>query len=538
MPSTPSTTSTPAARRRPVIEPPRPDLRLAAIDVGSNSLHMIVAQIGVDGAVSTLWRAKEMVGLGRMSFPSHRLSRESMDQAILALRRFQQEAYTRHCEKVVGVATSAVREATNGGDFILRARRELGINIRVVSARDEARLIYLGVRHAADLTGGPHLIVDIGGGSVEFIVADEHRPLLLESRKLGAARMTAQFVKSDPIHVDELERLLKHYEQELDPLVAAIQAHRPTHALGTSGTLENLAAMTGSTGDAVAGIPALIEPDKLSRLVGKLIESRARDREKLEGLDEQRRPQIIAGALLANEVMRRLGLKGIELCRSALREGILVEYLARHQPDLAVRRQIPDPRRRSVLGLARRCNWEQPHAEHVTALCLQLFDQLGHVHRLGPKERELIEFGSLLHDIGWHIAGKKHHHHSMYLILHGNLKGFDAEEVRVIANVARYHRKALPDNGHEPFAKLSSRGKRVVRVGAALLRIADGLDRSHNQVVSGVRCRAAAGEVRVTLETRGDPALEIWAAKRKRDGFEELFDRSVTFRPAAGAAKA
>src|SRR6266581_4070137 len=180
MPLSPAT----AIRRRSSIEPPRPDLRLAAIDVGSNSLHMIVAQIGVDGAVTTLWRAKEMVGLGRASFPSQRLSRDAMEQAILALRRFQQEAFTRHCEKIIAVATSAVREASNGGDFILQARRELGINLRVVSARDEARLIYLGVRHAADLKGGPHLIVDIGGGSVELIVADENRPLLLESRKL------------------------------------------------------------------------------------------------------------------------------------------------------------------------------------------------------------------------------------------------------------------------------------------------------------------------------------------------------------------
>src|SRR5437763_2323251 len=212
-----STAAIPVPRRRTAVEPPRPDLRLAAIDVGSNSLHMIVAQIGVDGAVTTLWRAKEMVGLGRMSFPSHRLTRESMDQAILALRRFQQEAYTRHCEKIVAVATSAVREAANGGDCILRARRELGINIRVVSAKDEARLIYLGVRHAADLKGGPHLIVDIGGGSVEFIVADESRPLLLESRKLGAARMTAQFVKSDPIDAADLEKLLRHYDQVLAP---------------------------------------------------------------------------------------------------------------------------------------------------------------------------------------------------------------------------------------------------------------------------------------------------------------------------------
>ena len=518
-------------RRRPALEPPRPDLRLAAIDVGSNSLHMIVAQVGVDGAISTLWRAKEMVGLGRMSFPSHRLSVEAMDQAMLALRRFQQEAYNRHCEKIIAVATSAVREASNGGDFILRARRELGINVRVVSARDEARLIYLGVRHAADLTGGPHLIVDIGGGSVEFIVADESKPLLLESRKLGAARMTAQFVKSDPIDAADLERLLKHYDEQLSPLVESISHLKPVNALGTSGTLENLAALCGSAGDP-AGQPGVIEAERLSRVVGKLIESRAKDREKLEGLDEQRRDQIIAGALLANEVMRRLGLKQITLCRSALREGILVEYLARRQPDLAVRQQIPDPRRRSVLGLARRCNWEQPHSEHVTKLCLQLFDQLRPLHKMGEKERELIEFGGLLHDIGWHIAGKKHHRHSLYLILHGNLKGFDKQEVQVIANVARYHRKAHPDVTHEDYQALTARGKQIVNVGAALLRVADGLDRSHNAVVSSVRCSIGRDEVKVRLETRGDPALEIWAAKRKRELFEEVFKRPITFKAA------
>src|SRR5712691_9676205 len=299
----PSTTAITVARRRTPIEPPRPDLRLAAIDVGSNSLHMIVAQIGLDGAVTTLWRAKEMVGLGRASFPSHRLSREAMDQAILALRRFQQEAYTRHCEKIIAVATSAVREASNGGDFILRARRELGINVRVVSARDKARLIYSGVRHSVDLKGGPHLIVDIGGGSVEFIVADERQPLLLESRKLGAARMTAQFVKSDPIDVGELEALLKHYDQVLTPVMRAIEEHKPAHALGTSGTLENLAAICCQDN---TEMPAVIDAERLSRLVGKLIESRAKDREKIEGLDPQRRDQIVAGALLASELMRRL----------------------------------------------------------------------------------------------------------------------------------------------------------------------------------------------------------------------------------------
>jgi exopolyphosphatase / guanosine-5'-triphosphate,3'-diphosphate pyrophosphatase len=170
----------------------------------------------------------------------------------------------------------------------------------------------------------------------------------------------------------------------------------------------------------------------------------------------------------------------------------------------------------------------------VTDLCLQLFDQLESLHGMGQSERELIEFGSMLHDIGWHISGKKHHHHSLYLILHGALKGFDAEEVGIMANIARYHRKSPPGLQHEAFAALPAGAKKIVRVGAALLRVADGLDRSHNGVVSSVRCRISADKVRVNLETRGDPALEIWAAKRKRDYFESFFKRAISFKPANG----
>src|ERR1700733_2100311 len=223
--------------------PDRPEMRLAAIDVGSNSLHMVIAQADPDGAVTTLWRMKERVGLGRMSFPSHRLSKEAMDRATGALARFQQVARIRGCEKILAVATSAVRESDNGGDFLVRVRRELGIPIRVVSARDEARLIYLGVRHAVDLGTKPHFILDIGGGSVEFIVADAGKPMLLESRKLGGARMTAQNVNSDRISPAELRTLMQQYDRELTPICESVKALKPVAAIGTSGTIENLSAM-------------------------------------------------------------------------------------------------------------------------------------------------------------------------------------------------------------------------------------------------------------------------------------------------------
>jgi exopolyphosphatase/guanosine-5'-triphosphate,3'-diphosphate pyrophosphatase len=517
---------------KPHLPPPAsgPDYRIAAIDVGSNSLHMVVAQADPDGSVTTLWRMKEMVGLGRISFPSRRLSADAMERALATLRRFGQAARARGCEKVLAVATSAVREAQNGGDFLHRARRELGMQVKVVSAKDEARLIYLGVRHEVELGNKPHFILDVGGGSVEFIVADGSRPLLLESRKLGAARMTAQFVSTDPISPAELKSLSAHYEKELAPVCESIIALKPVAAIGTSGTLENLAAMCAAIEKKDSA--EVIEREALSRLLARLIESRAKDRATMAGLDDQRKDQILAGALLVSELLRRLNLSEIRLCKSALREGILLDYLSRHLPDLSIRREVPDPRRRSVLDLARRCDWHQAHSEQTARLCLELFAATKSLHGLDDEARQLIEYGSLLHDIGWHIARERHHRHSMYLILNGNLRDFSREEVRVIANMARYHRKAAPKMSHDAFAKLSPAGRKIVRVGAALLRIADALDRSHSGVVTGLSCRITRKRVEVTLKARGDAELELWSARSKRSLFTKVFNRSLRLKVA------
>lgn len=512
-------------------------LRLAAIDVGSNSIHMIVAQADADGGITTLWRLKDMVGLGRMSFPSRRLSVEAIDRAISVLQRFQQQAIQRGCEKVIAVATSAIREAENGGDFILRARDELNLAVKVISAREEARLIYLAVRHAMPLGDKPHFMVDIGGGSVEFIVGDERHSTLLESRKLGAARMTATYVKSDPIGDDDRAALLAHYDAELGPICPKILAMAPVKAIGTSGTLENLAAMcqdeTGGESDHADEPPAAIEVGPFKKLLEELLGSRSRDRAKLRGLDDQRKDQITAGALLVNELLDRLNLRRIHICPMALREGMLLDFLARHVPDLEILRELPDPRRRSMIDLARRCDWHQTHSEQVARLCLRLFDELKGLHGMGNSERELIEYAALLHDIGWHIGRTGHHKHSMYLIQNGNLRNFSADEIAVVANIARYHRKSPPKSRHNAYAKLNRGQKRVVDVGAALLRLADGLDRSHASAIKDLKCRIDGKRVRCILANRADAELEIWAARRKREMFRDIFGREIEFELAA-----
>ncbi len=518
------------AKTPATMDQPPSELRIAAIDVGSNSLHMVIAQADADGAVTTLWRMKEMVGLGRLSFPSQRLSKEAMDRAVAALGRFQDTARSRGCEKILAVATSAVREAINGGDFLVRVRRELGLLVRVVSAREEARLIYLGVRHAIELGNQPNFIMDVGGGSVEFIVADGTKPQLLESRKLGAARMTARYISSDPVSAEDLKSLMNHYDRELRPLCESVLALKPVAAIATSGTLENLAAMCAEFYDRNSKRdPSVIEKEPLSRLVAALLESRSKDRAAINGLDDQRKDQIVAGALLVNEVLRRLSLNEMKLCKSALREGILVDYLARHLPDLSIRREVPDPRRRSVLDLGRRCHWHQSHSEQVARICLELFDQLAPIHRLGPDARELIEYGCLLHDIGWHIARQRHHKHSMYLILNGDLKDFTRNEIRIIGNIARYHRKSGPAKKHAEFARLSPHGQRIVEIGAVLLRIADGLDRSHGAVVSSVKSKVGRKRIDIVVNSKSDAELEIWGARNKAPMLAKLLGHAITF---------
>ena len=509
------------------------ELRLAAIDVGSNSIHAVVAQVDASGGLSVLWRGKEMVGLGRASFPSHRLSRVSTERALLTLGRYVAEARRWQCERTVAIATSAVREAHNGGEFIERVRAELGLHLRVVSARDEARLIYLGVRHGMELRGGPHLVVDVGGGSVEFVVADAERALLLESRKLGAARMTARFIRSDPVEPRELKALLAHYDRELTPLVEQIQRLAPVKLVGTSGTIDNLIDMAAALRPAESGNGSerVLTRPGLKAVLGVLLESRSADRAKLKGLDDKRKDQVIAGALLVDELFRRLGVERMELCRSALREGILVDYLSRHRPELEVRREVPDPRRRSVIDLGRRCHWQHEHARQVAKLTLRLFDQLRPLHGLSPRERELIEYGALLHDIGFLIGQARHHKHSRYLILNGGLSPFKKDEVLTVANIARYHRRSPPSAEDKYFRALPKRLRRAVEVGAALLRIADGLDRTSCGAVADVLCRVRPERVEVLAETRGDAELELWSARSRSKLFEKVFGRKVTFAP-------
>jgi exopolyphosphatase / guanosine-5'-triphosphate,3'-diphosphate pyrophosphatase len=264
--------------------------------------------------------------------------------------------------------------------------------------------------------------------------------------------------------------------------------------------------------------PQIIERARFEKLLAQLLESRTKDRAKIRGLDDQRKDQIVAGAILVGELFRRLHLKRIEICPSALREGILLEYLSRHIcPTWRSAASFPTRAGAASSTSPAAAIGTRPTASRWPKSASNSSTNSASLHGMSAAERELIEYGALLHDIGWHIGRDSHHKHSMYLILHGDLKNFSDDEVKVIANIARYHRKA-PKDKHDPYATLPSRWRRVVDVGAALLRLSDGLDRSHSSVIQDLRCKIDDKKVKCTLTARSDAELEIWGARRKRTG--------------------
>ncbi|MEL6181625.1 MAG: Ppx/GppA phosphatase family protein, partial [Myxococcota bacterium] len=447
------------------------------------------------------------------------------------LRTYRTMIDAQGVEAVMAVATSAVREAANREHFVELARTECGVDVQVISGEEEARLIYLGARGRIDWGGRRALIVDIGGGSVEFIVGDPHKTDLCASLKLGVRRLSEEFLGDDPPVRAQLKALRARIEGTLGDFTDHLRTYDFDFVVGTSGTLKNLAeiiirAEGRSQGHIHGEWADLRALKKLGRqLAGMTMAKRA----KVEGLDAKRTDTIVAGAQLMKYILRAVGHDRYQVCDYALRDGLVVEYIDRHGDVLRKARLEPDIRRRSVMKLFRRFNQSGAHPKQVARLALSLFDQLQPLHKLDPADRELLEYAALLHDIGYTISARKHHKHSQYMIQHGELYGFSAEEHQMIGMVARYHRGSGPRERHEPYRFLQpSDRQRVVRM-TSLLRLANALDRSHTNTIADVQATLNQGDAGLTLHlaTRSDPSLELWALQRNATLFTELFGLDI-----------
>jgi exopolyphosphatase/guanosine-5'-triphosphate,3'-diphosphate pyrophosphatase len=509
-------------------------MRIAAIDVGSNSIHMVVAQVESDGRFRVLDRAKEAVRLGHRTLTNGRLSRETMDAGVRTLTAFRTLAERQDVTRFKAVATSAVREASNGGDFIQRVRDEVGLRLKVIPGREEARLIYLGVRQAVDLRGEATLIVDVGGGSVELILSEDANAEELHSLKVGVARLSEKFLSSDPPKAKELNDLQAYVAAQLDPILRGFAARDVRRVVVTSGTMLNLIAIAAyQRGEAPDGHlhHFAVTPEEISRVRRILCKADRQERLRVKGLDAKRVDTIVAGACLADHILEQLTAKEVIACTWALREGVLLDFIARHRTGIAETERFGDPRRRSVARFMRHLGDSGSHGEHVARLALQLYDQLNGEFTVPGEAREWLEYAALLHDVGHHIDHKNHQHHSYYLIKNGELLGFRRDELEIIGQTVRYHCKGAPKDADEEFRALSGSERQTVRVLSAVLRVADGLDRSHYSVVRGVTAVPRNGRLLLQLDTAGDDAeLEIWEARRRAEPLQKLLGVDVDLR--------
>jgi exopolyphosphatase/guanosine-5'-triphosphate,3'-diphosphate pyrophosphatase len=506
------------------------------MDLGTNSFHLLVADVHPDGHLDPLVREKEMLRLGDVVDRHGAIPAGAADQAVATVRRFRLLAEAAGTHEVLARATSAIRRADNGAELVDRILEETGVAVEVISGHEEARLIFGAVRASVVLDPAPAVCLDLGGGSLEVMIGDARGMEWATSLPLGVARLTAEFVRSDPLSKRDRRALQARIVEELAPARAEVARFDPKLAVGSSGTLECLAQLVAARrAEGPSSLNQLtITREELEPLHKQIVSSSASERLRMEGLEARRVDLVVAGSTFLVTAMDELSFDSLTISEWALREGIVLDAVGRHDPG----DWSDDPRairRESVQSLARRCNWPEAHSRQVALLALELFDATASLHRLADTDRELLEYGALLHDIGEHVSSAGHHRHSAYLVRNGQLRGFSPAEIEMLAALVRWHRSGDPRVSDE-FPLLDAATIARVRILTALLRVADGLDRAREQNVYGLDTMVTPSLVLVRLRRRGDAELEIWGARRKRALFEKVFDREMelTTHPAFG----
>lgn len=507
---------------------------IAAIDIGSNSIHQVVVETDREKPFRVLASAKEMVRLGRSAARDRRLSNDAIARAIAALKKFRANAEEHGAREILTTATSAVREADNRQAFIDRVAEETGLHVELLSGIEEARMIALAVAmRMPESNQGRALAIDIGGGSTELPVTQKGEPTVLISLKLGSVRLTEQSVKSDPITEKQLRRLRAELRAVIAQRAPEIKAVGFDICYGTSGTiaaLERVALQRSlQRHDSASRQPASLSLAELREVNEELARLSLAERAKVPGLNRARAEIIVAGGQLLEALMETLGVEQLTICDWALREGVVIAHLAKRGVTVtsSSTRLERDPSLRGALALAAHYRADLKHAHRVAYLAQQLFDDLRPLHQLGGEHRRLLMAAAVLHDIGYLVSHTEHHKHSAYLIENSELTGFTESETVMIANVARYHRSSLPKPRHPYYAALPPEARTTVRKLAALLRIADALDRDHEGRVRSVRVEPGTKTVRLVAACTRPSETTLWRMEERADLFEQEFGKRI-----------
>lgn len=502
--------------------------RYAAVDIGSNSVRMLAAEISPGAPTKTLAADRQVTRLGASVFQNGRISPEAMEFVAGILAKMAQVYRKQEVIAVRAVATSAVRDASNQHDFIERASEVLGVPVEIISGQEEARLIHLGVQSQWPQTGKRMLILDVGGGSAELILSDHGELVEAFSKPLGAVRLTESFLKSDPPAALELHRMYEYIDEKLATPLRRIGTGPFDRMIATSATAAAIVCAVNRVGRArreeADRLKASVQQvRKFYREVSALDSSR---REKIQGLGPRRAEIIVAGAAVFRRAMELFQRPSLHYSAAGVRDGIIADLAAR-----GVGRELtmlnPD-QRRVVEQMVRRYGSPMLHARKVAELAHRLFEGLQPLHRLPPGHGKLLEAAGYLHDIGHFVSASSHHKHSYYLVAHSDLPGFTDQERQMIALLCRYHRKSMPLPRHSPFQSVDPDSRRAITMLTPLLRIADSLDRSHEQRVSDMQVQIRNGSVTLALEAQADTDLEMWAVERVADAFRETYQASFS----------
>lgn len=507
---------------------------VAFIDIGTNSVRLLLVRINQNGSYKPLTKQKESVRLGDKEFIDRILQPEAMQRAVIVCKKFVELARAYGAEEVIAVATSATRDASNKVQFLEMLKSEANLEVCPISGIEEARLIYLGVSSGLRLGDSRALLIDIGGGSTEVSVGGDKQYYFLHSFNLGAIRLTNMFLPDEtgPVSMERYRLIKAHIRRKAMLVIKELSRYRINCAVGSSGTIENLARIafvylhkTGQENYDRLGY------EDLKTIVGDMCALPLEERRKFPGINSQRADIIIAGAAIIETLMEEMGLSEIRISKRGLREGLLVDYLSKSEFSYMITQM--SVRKRSIMQLGLACHFDEEHAHTVTRLALELFDSaqaLG-IYEFEKGERELLEYGATLHDIGKFLSYDNHQAHAYHIIKESSLPGFQPEEIEIIANLAYFHRKGTPKKKHPNLAGLEKSSLRSVRILAALLRIAEGLDRSHTGIISHVRFYIASTDtVVLEMHARKDCQLELWDLEKHKKFFTKILGYNLQYK--------
>lgn len=532
--------------------------RIAAIDLGTNSFHLVIVELkDIDkvtsieeieskGNFEVLYRQREVVRINvGENKETNILTKEGIERAIKVLEKFKKKI-DEYGAIPNAIATSAIREAQNRNEFLNYVKNNFGFEIKIVSGFEEAKLIYLGVLQGLNIYDKQILLIDIGGGSTELLIGKRGRILFASSFKIGAVRLTQMFFDGGKSFTEEKKSECEEYIKKIiSEGIKPIKEIGFEQVVGTSGEIQAIARLLylheNETGEFKTFHGVDFTTKQFEKVAKRILKSETLDDLKnIETLDEKRAEIIVAGTLILKVILEKLKIDKVTVSNFALREGIIIDAIEKlYKKELSIG-EYPDKddvkrseRLNNVLEFAKSYNVDLKHSNQVRKIALKIFDELRELHSLDSNARELLEYASILHDIGYHISPKQHHKHSYYIIKNSDLVGFSEKEIDLIANIARYHRKALPKEKHKNFKNFDEKEKRLIKILSGILRLSDGLEKTHSALINDIKIIQNGNGNSYTMVLRyltHPPESEMWAAEKRKKVIEDLFDIKINLR--------